>query len=175
MAKIDGADVEGQLAISRTAGHIDSISVWPATVNANPRAIEAVAQAEQIVLGPGSLYTSVVASLLVPGLVEAVNASTATLVFVGNLITQDAETLGMDGADHLDALLTMTGVRPPSAIVAEEGDVAVNDPLEPVGFDPEVLATYGVDVVLGDITDREAPWPQHDPGRLGEVLAKLAG
>lgn len=174
MAKIDGAEVEGQAAISRATGHVDSISVWPASVSVNPRAATAVAAADQIVLGPGSLYTSVIASLLVPGLVDAINASHATLVFVGNLITQDAETLGMDGADHLDALLAMTGVRPPSAIVAESGDVAVNDPLEPVRFDPEVLATYGVDVVLGDLTDRLALWPQHDPAGLGTALAKLA-
>lgn len=172
-ARIDGREVEGQAAISRTEGTIESISVWPATATVNPRAAEAVAKAEQIILGPGSLYTSVIASLLVPGLVEAVNNAPGHLVFVGNLITQDAETLGMDGADHLDALLAMTGVRPPAAIVAESGDVAVNDPLSPVIFDPEVLATYGVDVVLGDITDRQSPWPQHDSGRLGALLATM--
>ncbi len=141
---------------------------------ATPRAVQAILAADQIVLGPGSLYTSLAATLAVSGVVDAINDSPARLVYVANLITQDGETLDMDAADHIEALLELTGVRPPGAIVAEAGRVEAPPPLGPVRVDSEVLATYGVDVVFADLVDRDAPWPQHDPARLGRELAKLA-
>jgi uncharacterized cofD-like protein len=132
-----------------------------------------IGAADQIVFGPGSLYTSLIATLRVPGIVEAVNASPAQLVFVVNLMTQDGETLGMDAADHLDALIRLTGVRPPAAIVANDAVVNVEPPLEPVAVDGDVLATYGADLTAADLVDRDGEWPQHDPMKLGGVLGKL--
>ena len=95
------------------------------------------------------------------------------LVYVANLITQDGETLGMDCADHLEALLKLTGVRVPSAIVANAAAVDVAPPLEALRIDPEAVETYGVDVVAAEIADPHADWPRHDPIRLGEVLNGL--
>ncbi len=174
VASVDGERVSGQDLISRCHGTISAISVEPASATASPRAIDAIISANQIVLGPGSLYTSVIAALAVPGLVEAIGRSPADLVYVGNLITQDSETLGMDGADHLKAVLDLTGIRPPTTIVSESGQVTVEPPLQPVAMDPEVLATFGVDVVFAELADPASPWPLHDPVRLGQVLARLA-
>ena len=172
-AVIDGALVHGQLRIARSRGAITELRVVPANVVAGDHALLAIAAADQIVLGPGSLYTSVMAALVVPGIVDAINASDASLVFVSNLITQDGETLGMDAADHLDALLHLTGVRPPAAIVANDAPITIDPPLEPITADADVLATYGVDVAASDLLDRDAPWPQHEPTRLGIVLGSL--
>jgi uncharacterized cofD-like protein len=174
VAEIDGVRVAGQDRISGVQGHIDSITLEPAGVAASPRAVDALISADQIVLGPGSLYTSLIATLAVPGLVEAIGRSRANLVYVGNMITQDAETLGMDAVDHIRALLDLTGLRPPNAIVAESGQITVPPPLEAVRVDPDVLATFGVDVVFAELADPATPWPQHDPARLGRVLAGLA-
>ena len=102
-AVVAGTPVSGQVAISKAHGSITEIYAAPREAFATPRAVEAIHEAEQIVLGPGSLYTSVMAALVVPGIVEAINNSTAKLIYVCNLITQDGETLDMDGADHLDA------------------------------------------------------------------------
>ena len=88
-------------------------------------------------------------------------------------MTQDAETLGMDAAHQLDVLLSMTGVRMPSAIVANTKAVVVEPPLEPIVVDPDVLETYGVDVVHADLVDPTVSWPRHDPARLGGVLGRL--
>jgi 2-phospho-L-lactate transferase/gluconeogenesis factor (CofD/UPF0052 family) len=140
---------------------------------ASPEAVEAISLAEQIVVGPGSLYTSVLATLLVPGIAEAINESNARLIYVANVSTQDGETLGMDCADHLDALIAMSGMRPPAAIVANETSVTFPPPLEALEVDEEVLATYGVDVVSGHFVDLESAVPRHDPVRLGGVLARL--
>jgi uncharacterized cofD-like protein len=172
-ATIDGAIVHGQAAITEARGAISSIRLIPDAV-ASESAVAAITAADQIVLGPGSLYTSVIATLAVPGISEAVNRSAARLVYVANLITQDGETLGMDGADHLEALLALTGVRPPGAVVANRSEVLVAPPVEPVPVDPEVLATYGADVEFAELLDPAVEWPRHDSIRLGAALERLA-
>ena len=79
----------------------------------------------------------------------------------------------MDGADHLHALLELTGIRQPSTIVANTGAVHPEPPLQPVTVDPEVVETYGVDVATADVVDPTVHWPQHDAARLGGVLGRL--
>lgn len=173
-ADIEGTLVEGQQRISHTPGHIRAMHVVPEGVRASPRAVEAIVAADQIIVGPGSLYTSVVATLLVPGIAEAVNRSAAQLLYLANLITQDAETLGMDGMMHVAAMLDLTGLRAPDAIVAASRPAAASPPLEAVRFDPGAMNALGVELVLADLLDPTAAWPQHDTHRLGEVLAAMA-
>jgi len=172
-AVVDDTVVTGQSEISKSRGHISELIALPRDVGATSNAVDTLLGADQIVLGPGSLYTSIVATLVVPGIVEAINESAAALVYVCNLITQDGETLGMEGTDHLDALLSLTGVRPPNAIVANAAAIAVEAPLGAVEVDAEAVATYGVDVAAADLVDPSAPWPRHDPARLGGLLARL--
>ncbi len=173
-AESEGVHLTGQMTISKHRGRIDAISVQPATAAATPRAIDAIERADQIVLGPGSLMTSTIAAMRVPGITEAINRSRAQLVWVGNLITQDGETLGMDGVDHLDALIRLTGVRPPGAIVGHEQVIHAAPPLEGIEFEPDIVATYGTDLVIADVVDERAPWPSHDPSKLGAVLHAIA-
>lgn len=172
-AVVDGGSIRGQVAVAVSRGEITELRVLPADAKASVSALEAIHAADQIVLGPGSLYTSVMAPMLVPGITEAINQSSGKLVYVANLITQDGETLGMDAADQLDALLKLTGVRPPSAIVANTGMIDVKSPLERVKVDREVLETYGVDLIEADLVDPTVIWPRHDPARLGGALARL--
>ncbi len=174
MAEIDGHLVAGQATIGRARGRVDRIWVTPSDVAAEIEATEAIAAADQIVIGPGSLYTSLLATLVVPGITEAINASGGRLVYVANLITQDGETLGMDLRSHVRALLDLAGLKKPSAIVAESGSVAVEPPLEPVRVDAEALEAEGIEVKLTELVDPAAPWPQHDPRRLGAALGALA-
>lgn len=172
-AVVDGAPIVGQSEISCARGSLTELRVLPEGVEASRRAVEAIEGADQIVIGPGSLFTSILATLVVPGIAEAINRSRGKLVFVANLITQDAETLGMDAADHLEAMIRLAGVRPPAAIVANEAPVHIEPPLEALEVDRDVIATYGVDLVAADLVDRSTPWPQHDPHRLGLVLGSL--
>ncbi|MDP8959690.1 MAG: YvcK family protein [Actinomycetota bacterium] len=169
-AVIDGQLVEGQESITRARGEVSKLSLVPVDEPANPEALEAIAAADQLVVAPGSLYTSVLSALIVPGIVEAIGASAAPLVYVCNLITQDGETLEMDGPAHLEALLGMSGLRVPDAVVANGGEVQAPWPLQLVRVHPgEVPA----EVIVADLVDRAAEWPQHDPIRLGEVLSRL--
>jgi len=172
-AIVDGRVCEGQVAVALAHGTVEDLWVEPRDAEASDSALDAIAGAEQIVLGPGSLYTSILATLMVPGIVEAINVSEARLVYVANLITQDAETLGMDAADHLDGLLALSGIRPPSTIVANAAPVSVDSPLEALRVDADVMATYGTDVVFADLVDPSNKWPRHEPARLGGVLGRL--
>jgi uncharacterized cofD-like protein len=168
-AEVDGKTVRGQVAIATGRGAIAALHVRPDTARATRAALAAIASADEIVLGPGSLFTSVIAGLRVPGIAEAINASRGTLVYVCNLTTQDGETLGMDGTAHVAALSGIGGIRAPDVIVAHDGPLHV-----PPGLSPVTLPAKGHGrVVTGDLADPTADWPAHDPARLGAVLRRL--
>jgi len=112
-AVVDRTTVTGQAAIGKRAGHISEVSIDPPDTMASRRALEAVARADQIVIGPGSLYTSLISALLVQMLGPAVMGSKAQRLFVLNLVTQTGETLGMSGFDHVAALAEHVGVEGP--------------------------------------------------------------
>ena len=99
----DGTEVDGQSRIART-NDVDRVWVTPEDVRPTDDALQAIADAELIVIGPGSLFTSLLPALVVPGIREAIAASGALVVFVCNVATQPGETGGFDLADHLDAL-----------------------------------------------------------------------
>ncbi|MGH9054202.1 MAG: gluconeogenesis factor YvcK family protein [Acidimicrobiia bacterium] len=172
-AVIDGRMVEGQETITKARGRVSSLSLVPDDEPANPAALAAITAADQIVIGPGSLYTSVLSALIVPGLTEAINESPGQVLYVCNLITQDGETLGMSALDHVEALRTISGLAAPAAILVNGGEVAVPEPLGVVTVDREALEASGSKVIVADLVDRRVPWPEHDPIRLGEVLARL--
>lgn len=174
-AVVDGRTVRGQVAIALSRGHITDLTIEPSDTAATRRALEAVAGADQIVLGPGSLYTSVISALKVQMLATAVMASKAHRVFVMNLVTQDGETMGMRGEDHLDALATHLGIHGPGTVVAHRGSLAVPHGLKPVTTDLAAAAERGWDLVDDDVADESAEWPRHDPLKLGRVLESLIG
>lgn len=153
-AECDSGVVEGQVEISLTRG-IRTVSVG-SHVEATPEAVEAILSADQVVLGPGSLFTSVLAAAVVPGIREAIIESSAPLVYVCNLRPQLAETDGYDLADHLDAL-ARHGLVP---------DVVLVDP------DLIAVADYpGVSVVEQPLAG--ASRLAHDPKLLSAALAGL--
>jgi uncharacterized cofD-like protein len=102
-AESEGGQVAGQVAISR-ADNIQTVSPVPGDAGPPPLAIERILAADQIVIGPGSLFTSVLAAVAVEGIAEAVTRSRAQRVYVCNLRPQQPETSGFDVAAHLDAL-----------------------------------------------------------------------
>ncbi len=172
-AIIDDAPVEGQLAIARHRGALSSIEVLPKGVEGNPRAVEAIRRAEQIVLGPGSLFTSTIATLLVDGIAEAVNASDAVLVYVCNLVTQDGETLGLGAGAHLDALREVAGIRSPDVVVANRTPIEVPEPHEALHLGEDEMAGRVGELVSAELVDHTQDWPYHHPNRLAAVLSAL--
>lgn len=103
LAETGAGPVRGQVAITASTG-IERVAVEPAECGPPSQVIEAILAADQVVLGPGSLFTSVLAALVVPGISDAIHRTGAQVVYVANLRPQVAETMGMSLDDHLDAL-----------------------------------------------------------------------
>ena len=173
-AVIEGRAVSGQAAITATEGHISELTIDPADTMATRRALTAVAGADQIVIGPGSLYTSVISALMVQMLAPAVMDTNAQRVFVLNLVTQEGETLGMSGVEHLAALAEHVGVAGPGVVVAHQGPLDLPAGHDAVLVTEEDAGSYGWEVVFADLVDEWSDWPQHDPMKLGRVLEQLA-
>ena len=160
-ADIDGEEVEGQVAVATAPGRISRVEVVPADVRPVPDAVAAIAAADQVVLAPGSLYTSVLAVMVVEGLAEAVRTAPGQVVQVGNLRTQDAETAGMDAADHLQAILDHGG----------RVDVYVAPAGGALPVDPARIRALGAETVTAEVAAPGAV--EHDPDRLALALAAL--
>ena len=101
-------------------------------------------------------------------LAPAIMGAAAQRVFVLNLVTQDAETFDMSGAEHLEALAKHVGVTGPGILVAHDGQLAVPGATS-VTVDTEDAARHGWRVVFADVADETADWPEHDPLKLGSA------
>jgi uncharacterized cofD-like protein len=166
-AEVHGGRVKGQVAVAQTEAPIKAVFIEPPDPPAYEPAVEALRQADQIVLGPGSLFTSLIATLLVPGIRRALVASSAHRVLVCNTRMQKGETEGLDAAAHIGALLAHVGPDCVDAVVVQVPELD-NDGVE---VDDGALAFYGVDVIREDLSTPEGT---HDPERLAGVLEKLS-
>ncbi len=167
----DGSTVDGQSLIMRTTG-IERVWLSPSDVRASADALTAIAEAELIVLGPGSLYTSLLPSLLIPAIRDAVLAANATRVFVCNVATQDGETTGFDLAAHYEALLAHTAPGLVDVVVGNHHLVArtsSDSAAEPVQLRWPPSAASVPRLVLDDLVDPANPH-HHDPVLLAEAL-----
>jgi uncharacterized cofD-like protein len=165
-AIVNGEEVRGQVAVAQAKGPIEAVYLEPADPEAHPEAVRAILEADQVVLGPGSLFTSLIATLLVPGIRKALQETTARRVFVCNTRAQKGETEGLDAPAHLGALLAHAGAFSVDVIV-------VQDPVQPtdgiaIGSDADF---EGLPVVRADVA---SPSGGHDPDRLADVLVTLA-
>ena len=165
--------VIGQAEITSTSGVIEDLSIEPSETAASREALEAVAEADQIVLGPGSLYTSVLSALKVQMLAESVSGAEAQKVVVMNLITQDGETLGMTGADHLGALNKHAGIEGPGVVIVHDGPLVIPEGHDRLSLDADEAWSLGWKAVFADVAHAGADWPEHDPLKLGRVLEEL--
>ena len=154
--EVGPADVEGQVAVAN-CGRIARVSLVPPDAKPPAAALEALAAADQIVLGPGSLFTSVLAVGAVPALRDALAAAPGRKVYVCNLGPQHPETTGYDVADHVDALR------------AHGIDVDV------VLYHPGALALGHLEVRGVGRAVARADGLAHDPGKLALALADLVG
>jgi len=153
-AEVEGVSVEGQVAVSN-ARRISGVSVVPPDARAPGGALDAIAGADQIVVGPGSLFTSILAVVAVPAIREAIAAASARKVYVCNLGPQVPETEGYNVAHHL-AALSAHGL---------DVDVAL--------CHPGALPMGAVEVACVEEPVAAADLSEHDPVLLSEALARL--
>ncbi len=161
-ASVGGERIRGQVAVANAGrdARIRDVQLEPPDAPASPAALEAIAAADQIVIAPGSLYTSIVAVLSVPALRDAVRSSRAAVVQVANLATED-ETTGHDGTDHLQAVVDHGGRVDVFMYDRNAGLAVDDDAVRALGARP-LAATIAVPGRSG-----------HDPLQLAKALAAL--
>jgi uncharacterized cofD-like protein len=168
-----GAIVDGQSQVMRTSD-IERVWITPDEVRPSDDALAAIAEADLIVLGPGSLFTSILPSLLIPAIRDAVLAATAPRIYVCNVATQEGETAGFDLAAHVEALVAHTS---PDLIDVVLANNRLLPRSAPAGADPGAAPPESVRLrwppavvpvprlVLEDMIDPENAH-HHDPARL---------
>lgn len=177
----DGRRIEGESQITEAGGRIVRLGVTPADLPALPRALEAIAAADYIIIGPGSLFTSIIPNLLVPAIAKALAESSAYRVYVCNIMTQPGETLGYTVADHIRAIdsvypeplfdAVLVQRQPPSEAAVQR---YARQNSQPVEIDREAVLQLGRQVILANVMEED---PQnhcvrHQPTRLAAALMR---
>ncbi|MQW75055.1 uridine diphosphate-N-acetylglucosamine-binding protein YvcK [Nocardioides sp. dk4132] len=159
--------VRGQVEVATTGGVITSIALDPPDPAACPEAVAAVAEADWVVLGPGSWFTSVIPHLMVPAMREALVATDARVVVVLNLAEQAGETGGFGPADHLAVLAQHAPDLTIHTVLADRA--GVGDGLDEL---QECADAFGADLVLADVAADDGS-PRHDPAKLAAAFARI--
>jgi len=176
----DGTRVRGETKITASKGRIQELSLVPPGPDPLPQTLEAIAQADVITIGPGSLFTSLIPNLLIRGIPQAIRESSAIKVYVCNLMTQANESLGLTAADHLRALNAHAGAQIFDYALINQ--TPVSDDLKAkyalegasqIVADLDAIEAIGVCPVLGDylFEDNVA---RHNTDRLAKDLLDLA-
>ena len=177
----NGARVVGESKISSFKKEQDCriahVALLPERPAALPAALQAIREADLILMGPGSLYTSVIPNLLVEGVVEAICRSEALKIYVCNIMTQEGETEGYTAADHVDALLShgapglvdlclanSAPVRPGLVEKYREEDAA------PILVDRERIRAMGLELEEYPVASEGGDYARHDPDRLAAAV-----
>lgn len=163
--------VEGESRIPKTTGKLRRVWIDPNDATAFPPVIHSILSADMIVVGPGSIYTSILPNLLVPDLLSAFQSSKALKILVCNIATQDGETDQFTSSDHVDTLELNLGERAFDVIICNNNYFAVeSNSVKWVQIDEKRMAddrTY-----CADLLDNENPW-RHDSAKLAKALIDL--
>jgi len=176
----DGARVRGETKITASKGRIRELFLVPPNVSPMPQTLEAIAHADLITIGPGSLFTSLIPNLLVRGISQAIVESQATKIYVCNLMTQANESLGLSAADHVRALnrhaqgqlfdYALINRKPASDEMKAKYKLEGASQIE---NDLEAVEALGVIPVLGDYLE-EAGVARHNTARVAHDLMQVA-
>jgi uncharacterized cofD-like protein len=168
--------VRGESAISAAGGRIEQIALEPANVAAFPGSVEAILGADIVLIGPGSLYTSILPNVLVRGIADALRATSAYKIYICNIATQPGETAGYTVAEHVLALEKHIGRGVFQAVLANDAYPVENAGentyyVMPAPEHHEVLQRY--EVHYCDLVDSDRPW-RHDPQKLVRAILWLS-
>ncbi|MCT7950464.1 YvcK family protein [Ancylothrix sp. C2] len=178
----DGRRIEGESSITEAGGNIVKIGCTPANPPALPKALQAIREADLIIIGPGSLYTSVIPNLLVPEIAEAIEQTKVPRIYICNIMTQPGETQDYSVGDHIKAIDNACGGKQlfNSVIVQRKVPSAqaliryAQEKSTPVFLDREAIAKLGRRIVLANIMeeDTETGYVRHNPYQLARVLLR---
>ena len=159
---------------------IHHVRLLPEHPPALPAALDAISRAEVILLGPGSLYTSVIPNLLVDGISEAIADSPALKIYVCNIMTQDGETEGMTAQDHLAALLEHGGPKLVDLCLCNSDPVSREllerysaEDAEPMRVDRREIELLGAEVVYRPLMDEGCGYARHSGPKVAQAVLEL--
>ena len=171
----DAAHVRGESKISETTEPIRRVYLQPERPAAYPDAVRAIIDADVVVIGPGSLYTSILPNLLVDGIAKALAGTDALKVYVCNVATQPGETDGFRVSDHVTALLRHLRDNPLDVVLANDnlaGEIKPEWNVQRVVADRESLPPDAPELALADVVDPRNPL-RHSPEKLSAVIMRL--
>lgn len=159
---------------------IKQVRLLPEHPPALPEALRAIGQADLILLGPGSLYTSVIPNLLVDGIVDAICASSALKLYICNIMTQDGETEGMTAADHVAAVLRHGAPGLVDICLANSATVRPGlleryraEDAVPIAVDRAAVEALGVELVERPLASETSDYARHSFARLAQAVLEL--
>lgn len=174
----DGSEITGETAICEARKRISRIQLVPSP-GANQEALSAIDDANMIVMGPGSLYTSIIPNLLVPSVAEHINRSDVKVVYICNVMTQPGETDGFSAADHVNAILTKTQLQRIDIVVvnSRRASRSLMERYEAKGqywVAPTVkkIKDLGIRVIAADML-MQSDLLRHNPSLLAAILIAL--
>jgi uncharacterized cofD-like protein len=163
--------VAGESKIPTSNGRVRRVWLEPNTPPAFPQAIQAILSADVIVIGPGSLYTSLLPNLLVPDLADAIRSSRALKLYICNVATQAGETDGFSCNDHISAIENHAGKSLfDIVLVNNKCDAQLPDGIEWIDIDEDLNSYYAV--YSDDLVDASMPW-RHDGETISRVIIDL--
>lgn len=176
----DGTIVSGESKIPLANKKIKRVFVTPDEIAPLPESLQAIKAADIIVIGPGSLYTSVLPNLLVPQIVTAIHEATAKKIFICNVMTQGGETDNYTASDHVQALIDHCGQRIIDYILVnseqipfEMKDRYAGEGAKPVSFDRKRLEGMNIQIIDDKFIKYEDEYIRHDAMKVSQLLLKL--
>ncbi len=177
----NGKLVVGETRIRSRKSPIESVQLVPPRVRPNPEALKEISRADIIVFGPGSLFTSIVPNLLVPGVKEAIGGAKAIKIFVCNVMTEPGETDGFSAADHIDVLARYLGAGALDGVLLNNQEPSRRqlaryraEGASLVEIDVERLRMMGISAVKVNLLGRGHTYIRHDPALLARAVVKFA-
>ena len=180
----NGASVEGESKIfdfkKQQNCRIHHVRLLPEHPPALPEALDAIRRADIVILGPGSLYTSIIPNLLVDGVAEAIHDSKGLKIYVCNIMTQDGETEGMPAEDHLAALLEHGEPGMVDICLCNSDPVGPDllerysqEDAEPMQVDRRAIELLGAEVVFRPLMDQDCGYARHSGIKVAQAVLDL--
>lgn len=159
---------------------IKEVRLLPENPPALPEALRAIEEAELVLLGPGSLYTSVIPNLLVDGIVDTICSSSALKIYICNIMTQDGETEGMTASEHVAALLRHGAAGMVDICLANSATVRPGliekyraEDAAPIIVDRQAVEALGVELVERPLASETSDYARHSVSRLAQAVMEL--
>ncbi|MFS0611958.1 gluconeogenesis factor YvcK family protein [Lederbergia ruris] len=176
----DGSIVSGESKIPESGKAVKRVFLTPEPIKPLKETIQVIREADLIVLGPGSLYTSILPNLLVPGIGEEICEAKAKKVYICNLMTQPGETLDFSASDHIQALYSHMDCSFIDLILVNNEPIPTHlkyryqeEQARPVVFDVENLANLGIEVIAEEIVSLDKGLVRHDTEKVAQILHSL--